>query len=105
MGLEYSNVVRVGVLVERFDSKWIPFEYSMFWCQQRDQGNEKYCPIAEWAAEEVNMLTERIGLPGQHKMKVGETRRYWVKMRMSSYRDYWGEYDSKVEILKCRRAK
>lgn len=103
MGLEYSNVVRVGVKVERNDSAWLPFTYSMFWCKQKDVSPSNM--VREWAGNEVEMLSMGAVLPGQRKMGVGEVRRYWIKMRLSSYRDYWGEYDSSVEILKCRRAK
>lgn len=105
MSRNHHAVVRVGILVERTDSKIIPFEYSMFHCRSRDKGDKKYVPLSEWAADEVGLLSVRPGLPGQNKIPVGGSARYWVQMRMSAYRDYWGEWDSEVEILKCRKIK
>lgn len=97
--------VRVGILVERQESKIIPFTYSMFYCRSQDMGDEKHVPLSEWAASEVDLLSVRSGLPGQNKIPVGGSARYWVHMRMLHYMDYWGEHDTDVEILKCRRIK
>lgn len=96
--------VRVGVLVERQDSELIPFEYSMFYCRQRDQGDIESCHISEWAQQEVDMLSVRKCFRPRY-MKVGETRRYWIHMTMSSHCDYWGEWDSDIEIHSIKRAK
>lgn len=89
----------VGIVVERRDSKWIPFEYRMFHCRQRNPNTW------DWANSLVGMLGVLGGLPGEEKMKVGEVRRYWVRMSMHAWSDYWGEWDEDVEILKIRRAK
>jgi hypothetical protein len=99
------RTVRVGVLVEREDCKIIPFRYSMFHCRSRDRGDEKHFPLSDWAAEEVNLLSVRAGLPGQNKIPVGGSARFWVHMRMTHTSDYWGEHDTDVDILKCRRIK
>lgn len=103
--MEYARTVRVGVEVTRHDSEWIPFEYRMFHCRSKDKGDTKFVPLSDWAAEEVHLLSTRPGLPGQNKIPVGGSARFWVQMRMESHRDYWGEYDSAVEILKSRRIK
>ncbi len=93
--------VRVGIEVERYDSKWIPLEYRMFWCKQRADGN-----LVDWANEEVGLFTVRNDpFNLMNRMKVGERRRYWVRMTITSTRDYWGEYDSDIEIHKFKRAK
>lgn len=99
------RTVRVGILVEREDSKWLPFRYTMFHCRSRDMGDERHVPLCDWAAEEVNLLEVRAGLPGQNKIPVGCSARYWVQMKMTHTSDYWGEHDTDVEILKCRRIK
>lgn len=93
-----SEIVTIGVHVERFDSEWIPLRYRMFWCKQRNVN------VQEWAAVEVDLLSVHGFIPAVNRMKVGETRRYWVRMLISAYRDYWGEHDTEVEILKVRRA-
>lgn len=36
MTIVASETLRLGVLVERTDSEWRPFEYRMFYCRQRD---------------------------------------------------------------------
>lgn len=101
MTLQSVGVVTVGIEVERFDSKWIPLEYRMFWCKQRADVN-----LVDWAREEVGLLTARNDpFNVLKRMQVGERRRYWVRMRMESHRDYWGEYDSCVEFLKVKRAR
>lgn len=105
MSRHHFATVRVGILVERMESKIIPFEYSMFYCRSRDQGDERHVPLSNWAADEVNLLSVRSGLPGQNKIPVGGSARYWVHMRMSAYCDYWGEWDSDVEVIKCRKIK
>lgn len=91
--------VTVGIEVTRFDSEYVPFEYRMFWCKQRTYN------IVDWASEEVHLLAGHGGLPGVHKMQVGESRRYWVKMILDSYRDYWGEYYSNVTLLRVKRSR
>lgn len=105
MSSYHSATVRVGVLVERHNSKCKPFDYRMFFCRQRDNPKENNF-VAEWAKEEVNLLSIRsLRLPGQKKMKVGEVRRYWVRMTMHWCCDYWGEWDSDVEIISAKRVK
>lgn len=99
------KTVRVGIRVERTESDWDPFLYRMFYCRQKDKGDATHCAVSEWAYDEVSMLNIRKGLPGCHKMKVGETRRYWVQMEMVHSSDYWGEHDSDISILSCRRAR
>ncbi len=99
------RTVRVGVLVEHTDSKIIPFRHSMFHCRSRDMGDKRHVPLREWAEDEVSMFYVRLGLPGQDKIPVGGSARYWVQMRMTHTSDYWGEHDTDVEILKCRRIK
>lgn len=99
------RIARVGILVEKQDSKYIPYTSTMFHCRQRDPGDAKHCPLSDWAADEVSMLGYFHELPGWRKLKVGETARYWVHMRMTHTSDYWGEHDTSVEILKCRRIK
>jgi hypothetical protein len=37
------------------------------------------------------------------KMEVGERRRYFAHVEFSHYRDYWGESDYDMEIIKMRR--
>jgi hypothetical protein len=101
MSLQSAAIVTVGVQVERFDSKWIPLEYRMFWCKQQADGN-----LVDWAREEVGLLgVRKFPVDLVKRMQVGERRRYWVRMRMESHRDYWGEYDSCVEFLKVKRAR
>jgi len=92
-----SAVVTVGIQVRRTDSKWIPFEHRMFYCKQKDVYDR------DWASEEVSLLSVLGGVPGQHKMKIDESRRYWATIRLICTRDYWGEYDYDVEFLKVKR--
>lgn len=97
--------VRVGVLVEREDSDIIPFTYRMFHCRPRDKGDATHFPLSDWAADEVGLLSVRAGLPGQRKIPVGGSARYWVHMRMTHTSDYYGEHDTDIDILKCRKIK
>jgi hypothetical protein len=94
------TTVTVGIRVERFDSKYIPFEYHLF--HLRQQGSDG---VADWAQESVGLLGVLGGLPGEHKMHIGEVRKYWVRMRMSYWEDYWGEGNQDIEILKIRRCR
>lgn len=105
MTLLASHTVRVGIVVERMDSEWVPIELQMFHCRSKDRGDSTHCPLSEWAEEEVQFLSHRKCLPRLLKLKIGEVARYWVHMRMYHYQDYFGEHDSKVKILKCRRIK
>lgn len=94
----YANV-RVGVLVKRHDSKWIPFTHEMFYCKQKEDG------LVDWALESVGLLGVLGGLPGEHKMKIGESRKYWVHATLTYSEDYWGEADEDMEIISMRRCK
>lgn len=85
MTIVANEVLRLGVLVERTDSKWIPFEYRMFHCRQRDPGDTVRRPIAEWAQEEVHLMPEHGFNQLFKRMKVGE-------------------YDSDMTPLKIKRA-
>lgn len=99
--------VRVGIQVTRQDCKWIPFTYRMFWCKQREvpPPESRLCPVSDCAQESISMLGELGGVPGEHKMKVGESRRYWATLCLHAYQDYWGECDEDVEFIRIRRAK
>jgi hypothetical protein len=92
--------VRVGILVTRHDSKWIPFTYSMFYMR-----SHRNTPLADWASESVYLLSVLGGVPGQQRMKVGETRRFFAHVELSYWHDYWGECDQDIELLSCRRVK
>lgn len=96
-----TAIVTVGIEVERqHDKSWRPLKCRMFWCKQK---SDPY--LIEWAREEVDLLGNAI-LPGTKNMRVGERRRFWVRMLMSSYHCYWDdELSSEVQILKAKRAK
>lgn len=94
--LNYATV-RIGVIVTRYDSDYSPFEHEMFYIRQNDE------MIVEWAREEVGLFCVR-NILRPYSMKVGEQRRYWVHMSMSSYCDYYGDWDTDVEFHSCRRA-
>ena len=102
--MSYAKV-RVGILVERHDSKWRPFSYSMFHCRSRDRGDAKYCSISDWMNETISCFPYAGELPGVKKIPVGGSRRYWVHLSVERSFDYWGEYDENVEILKVRPCK
>lgn len=93
----YANV-RIGIIVERFDSKIIPFEYNMFHIRSCSDPM-----LVEWANEEVGLLIFR-GVICPQSMKVGERRRYWVHMEMRSYQSWEGEWNSDIEFLSVKRA-
>jgi hypothetical protein len=95
-----SCIVRVGIRVSREDSKYTPFTYHMFYCRQKDKYPDSY--LASWAKEEIELLSIANGIPGQDKLAIDDSRRYWVRMRMTSYQDYQGEYYSCLEILNCK---
>ena len=92
-------LVRVGILVERHDSKLIPFTHKMFYLRQRSDSG-----VADWAQESVGLLGVLGGVPGEQSMKVGERWRYWAHIRLIFWQDYWGECDQDVEFLSCKRA-
>ncbi len=94
----YANV-RVGILVQRQDSFYMPFTYEMFYCKQKEEG------LVDWAQESVGLLCVLGGLPGKHKMKIGESRKYWVHATLTFTTDYWGESDQDMEIISMRRCK
>jgi hypothetical protein len=95
--------VRVGVLVERYDADFLEFSYTMFYCRSKDKGDDTHCPLSEWVREEISSLDYHGGFPGQEKIPVGGRARYWAQLRVTCTRDYFGDFDSNVEIIKCRR--
>lgn len=106
MTLLTSRTVRVGIVVEKSGDDWLPFDFRMFHCRSKDKGDRTRCPLSEWAATEIAFfLGSSKSLPGLSKLKAGEVARYWVHLRLGHCRDYWGEDDTEVTILKCRRIK
>lgn len=103
MSVVAINTVRVGIEVTRNDSEWSQADYRMFWCRQKDKAPDQY--VWSWAQECVSCLPYHGHLPGVLALPIGTTARYWVTMVLTGTRDYWGEYDDEVEILKCRRIK
>lgn len=95
-----TATVTVGILVERQDNEWRPFIHSMFYIKQR-----KEVGVVDWASESVNLLCVLGGVPGQKTMKIGERRRYWARIEVQYWEDYYGEGDQDVVFLKVRRAK
>jgi len=96
MTLIYTKNVRVGVEVERHDSKWIPFTYRMFYCRTNDRD-------ADWVKEEAEAMTSYNNK--FRKLKVGERRRYWMHLCIDGYKDYWDDYCSSVGIISMKRAR
>ncbi|UZZ64556.1 hypothetical protein [Curvibacter phage PCA1] len=92
--------VRVGIKVTRHDSKWIPFTYEMFHIRQRSSEG-----LTDWASESVGLLSVLGSMPGQQRMKVDETRRFFAQVELSYWQDYWGECDQDIVILSWRRVK
>lgn len=99
-----TQISRIGFTVERFDSKWIPFEFRMFYCRQpNDLKNQIY--YHDWARECVSLMPQ-FGLNDTfEKMEIGDRRRYWAHVRLDCHQDYWGECDYDMEILKLKRIK
>ena len=95
----HSANVRVGILVQRHDSKWIPFTHEMFYCKQKEDG------LVDWAQESVGLLGVLGGLPGEDKMQIGESRKYWVHATLTYNTDYWGDDDQNMIIISMRRIK
>jgi len=89
--------VRLGIKVTRWDSKYIPFTHEMFFCKQRDDFT------VDWARESVSLLGVLGGVPGECKIEVGETRKYWCHATLVYSTDYWGEADEDVEFITVKR--
>lgn len=99
-----TQISRIGFTVERFDCQYSPFEYRMFYCRQpNDLKNSIF--YRDWAQECVGLMTEFGCNDLFKKMKVGERRRYWAHVRLECNRDYWGEIDYNMQILKLKRIK
>ena len=90
-----SAVVTVGVRVEN-QSEYQSLHQAMFHCRQRDRRT------VDWAREAITYMPP---LVEQNRLKLGEVRRYWVRLEIIGSFDYFGEYDEEVRILKIRRAK
>lgn len=101
MSVVAIDTVRVGIVVERSSSTWVPFEYRMFFCRQKDVPPNN-C-VAEWASDVISCMSGEV-LPGVGKLRVGERKRFWVTLLLTGTRDYWGEYDDEYEVIKCRPA-
>jgi hypothetical protein len=99
-----SAVVRVGVLVEKFGEKPVESRFTVFYCRSKDKGDATHCPVSEWVGDEINYLMRYYGgFSGHDKIPVGGRARYWAQLRLTCTRDYWGDFDSEVEVIKCRR--
>lgn len=92
-----SQTFTFEVVVEKFDSKWVPFRYHLSWCKQRDAQRR------DWLGEAVDCLSGHGDIPGTESMAVGERRRYRIKATLHGSFDYWGEYDEDMEFhqVKC----
>ena len=97
--------VRVGIEVIRNDSEWLPFTYRMFHCRSKDCGDDKHCSNSEWAADSISNWHSGEHLPGLLKLQIDQSARYWTQLRLTHHSDYWGEHDTEIEVLKCRRIK
>jgi len=91
--------VRLGIKVTRYASKRTPFKYEMFYCKQNDN------KTAELAYESVGLLGVLGGIPGEHKMELGESRKYWCHCTLVYTTDYYGESDEDVEFISVKRVK
>lgn len=67
-------------------------------------GDNTRLSAAEWAKDEVSGMSYHGFDKVFKRMKVGERRRYWMHIRITCYRDYWGEYDSGMRLLNIKRA-
>jgi hypothetical protein len=96
--MSFRTTVRVGIEVTRIDSKWFPYDYHMFHCRQKDY------KLQDWAESVVWIMGQFGGIPGVEKIGIDETRRYWVHIELSGYKNYLGEYEDEVTIIKATRA-
>lgn len=103
MSVVAEVTVRVGIEVTRNFSRWVPYDHRLFYCRSNDRGDEKTLPVRDWVSYELAEICECL-LDESRKIPLGGSRRYWVQLRVSSIRDYWGEYDSEVVPLKCKPA-
>jgi hypothetical protein len=90
--------VRVGIEVTRNNSKWVPYDYRMFHCRQKDY------KLQDWAESVVWIMGQFGGIPGVKKIGIDETRRYWVYIDLTGYKNYLGEYEDEITIIKATRA-
>lgn len=91
-----SKTVRVGILVERYESKYNQFRYYMFHCRQRDNGDGVHVATRDWIAEAVSCMGDLT--ESQYDIPVGGSRRYWVHMTVEGWFDYLGEYDEDITL-------
>lgn len=89
----------VGIQVFREDSEYFPRRYRVFYIRQKDFG------VQQWIYSIVDCLRSMGGVPGDQSMKLGESRRYFCKVRLRAFQDYWGEWDDDIEFLKVKRVK
>lgn len=91
-----QDTVTFEVVVERHDSKWVPFRYRMSWCKQKEYD------LRDWVQDNVNLMGVLGGPPGQEKMQVGDKWQFRVTATITSWQDYWGEFDQAMEIHSSR---
>ncbi|MDR9847090.1 hypothetical protein [Herbaspirillum huttiense] len=89
---------RVGIQVTRYEG-YPDLGYRMFWCKRKDFETN------EWLRQIIYSLNYHGGMPGDDRMKVGESRRYWVWISVKCHQDRWGEWEDTVEFMKIKRAK
>ena len=94
--MKYNHNLRIGLQVERLDSKYNPFKYACFYCKQVARRN--------FINDEVDLFSS-YGFDWLFKnMKVGEVRKYWVHGTLS-YQSYEGEWDSDFELISIKGGK
>lgn len=88
--------ITIGVRITReTDSRLGPcYDCRIFWTKHRMLG-----PDRDWADNEVQVLR----FPAMEKMRVGEIRRYKIKMTLWAQQYDWEEWDVGVNLLRIKR--
>lgn len=59
----------------------------------------------EWIHGAIEELRCFGGFPGEDKIPLGKSRRYWAQVCISARQDYWGEWEQDVEFFHIKRAR
>ena len=95
------------LVIERLDSKWVPFDVTPFIQSCSDPRPEG----RDCVKEDFQMCSSVLPLPSiAHKLKVGEVARVSVVYEFEYTTDYWGESDvyltyHKERVLRRHRAR
>ena len=88
---------RIGLEVTNFDD----LDYRMFYFRGSKIDNSNF----EWIKNELEFFDQNFLKMNYNKIPIGKSCRFWLTIKLTSHRDYFGDVITKCVILKSKKIK